>query len=618
MSLHYTVCPARVDAHVFEVTFTIGGRIEAGEALRFARWIPGSYLIRDFAKSVLRLDDAHGQPLLKTDSAGWQLPAADDALTLHLQVHARDASVRAAWLDRERGFFNGTSLFPYLPSRIDEPVTLDIQPPRHAEGADWTVATTLEAIEVDARGFGRYRAADFDELVDHPVEMGAMQHVHFQACGVPHEMVIAGGVPFDQARLRQDLTEICQAHIRFFGEPAPMPRYLFQTALVDVGYGGLEHRACTALMATREALPMPRLPGEQSIERSDEYLTFLGLCSHEYFHTWNVKRIKPARFIPYDFDRETPTRLLWFFEGITSYYDDLAMVRGGLIDRPGYLDLLAKILTRVQRGAGRHVQSVTASSRDAWTKFYKQDENAPNAIVSYYAKGALISLCLDAWMREASGGKRSLDDLMRDLWQRFCDTGDGLAEDEPERRVAALVGESVAERLSAVLEATGELPLVQALDTLGVSLSWRTRSGSDDAGTRAGERGAGRPWLGATLASAEGGVRLVQVANGGPAERAGLAPGDVVVGIGGYRVSKGTLDDWLARHAGQAQVAVHAFQRGRLVERSLAVEASPADTAVLRIVDERRADAWLAESRAESRAEFRAGARSDARVHPQA
>jgi len=602
MSLHYTVCPARADAHVFEITFTIGGRIAAGEPLRFARWIPGSYLIRDFAKSVLRLADGHGQPLTKIDSAGWLLPAADDGLTLRLQVHARDASVRAAWLDRERGFFNGTSLFPYLPARIHEPVTLDILPPAHAEGAHWTVATTLETVDVDARGFGRYRAADFDELVDHPVEMGAMQQVSFEACGVPHEMVIAGGVPFDETRLREDLKVICEAHLRFFGAPAPMPRYLFQTALVDVGYGGLEHRASTALMATREALPMPHRAigqaGADGIERSEDYVTFLGLCSHEYFHTWNVKRIKPARFIPYDFDREVPTRLLWFFEGITSYYDDLTMVRAGLITRDAYLELVAKTASRVRRGAGRLVQSVTDSSLDAWTKFYKQDENSPNAIVSYYAKGALMSLCLDGWIREASGGKRSLDDLMRDLWQRWRDTGEGLAEDEPERRVAALAGEAVAERLSALLDATGDLPLEQALNTLGVALSWRSRGGSGDVGGTAAAKAAGQPWFGAVLGAGDGGARLVQVFADGPAERAGLAPGDVVVAIGGYRVDKGTLDGWLARHDGRAEVDVHAFQRGRLVVRSLPVEPSPTDVAVLGIVDEARADAWLAVSEA--------------------
>jgi len=608
MSLHYTVSPARPDAHVFEVTLTIDGPVEDGERLRFARWIPGSYLIRDFARSVLRLDDAHGRPLVKTDSAGWHLPAAADGLTVHLQVHARDASVRAAWLDRERGFFNGTSLFPYLPARIDESVTLDILAPSHPDGERWSVATTLQAQDVDARGFGRYRAADFDELVDHPVEMGELQRVDFEACGVPHAMVISGGARFDHERLRDDLAMICTAHVRFFGEPAPMPRYLFQTALADSGHGGLEHRDATALMATREAMPMPAAAmgtagtadgatsGADGIERSEEYLTFLGLCSHEYFHTWNVKRIKPARFIPYAFEREVPTRLLWFFEGITSYYDDLAMVRAGLIDREHYLGLLAKTITRVQRGAGHDVQSVTASSEDAWTKFYKQDENAPNAIVSYYAKGALLSLCMDAWIREASDGTRSLDDLMRDLWQRWQATGAGLAEDEPERRIAEFAGEAVAQRLATLLDATGDLPLQEALATLGVGLDWRARGGSDDAGTAAGAKRAGRPWFGATLAPDGGGARLVQVFNGSPAERAGLAPNDVVVAVGGYRVDRTTLDGWLARHADLDTVSVHAFQRGRLVERSLPVEASAPDTAVLGTLDEARLSVWLSPS----------------------
>lgn len=606
MSLHYSVRPARPDAHLYEVMFVAVGALPAGELLCIARWIPGSYMLRNFAKSIVRLNAVvDGVPVVlqKRDTSSWILPAVVERLEVELDVHAHQASVRAAWLDRQRGFFNGTSLFPYLASRVSEAIALRIEAPTHDYAADWSMATTLDAIDVDARGFGEYRAADWDELVDHPVEMGNLDRAHFTACGVPHEMVFSGGALYDKERLEADLSTICEWHIQFFGEPAPVPRYLFQTALVESGYGGLEHRASTALMATRDSLPAPG-SGEN---RSDAYVTFLGLCSHEYFHTWNIKRIKPQRFQPYKLDRETPTRLLWFFEGVTSYYDDLALVRCGVIDRKRYLTLLAKTLTRVQRCAGRHMQSVTDSSMDAWTKFYLQDENAPNSIVSYYAKGALIALCIDAWLRESTKGRESLDTLMHLLWKRWQDTGDGLAEHEPEQCVAELSSQSVADRLSELLDTTGDLPLESALETLGVNLQWRRRrdpsdtgsastlvsDSSDDAAenTRPDERE--RPWLGALLAPAEGGLRLNQVMSDGSAERAGLAPGDVLIAIGGYRVSESTYNDILDRHAAFESIDVHVFRDGRLLEASLPIRAAPADTAQLSVDNAERIDDWL-------------------------
>jgi len=257
-------------------------------------------------------------------------------------------------LDRSHGFFNGTSVFLQLRGRDQEPVTVAIEAPTHPECQDWNVATAMQGIELDDNGFGLYRAENYDELIDHPVEMGAFERIEFLAGGVPHEIVLTGAGLCDHERLAADLKRICEYQIDFFGGTAPMERYLFLVMVVGSGYGGLEHRASTALLVTREHLPSP---GLEKIE--DRYLEFLGLCSHEYFHTWNVKRIKPARFVPYQLDAESPTRLLWFFEGVTSYYDDLFLVRCGLIDTKRYLNLLIKTLTRVHRGAGRHLQSVS-------------------------------------------------------------------------------------------------------------------------------------------------------------------------------------------------------------------------------------------------------------------
>ena len=625
MTIRYSVLPARPDAHEFAVRVHVPHADPDGQTIKLANWIPGSYTIRNFSRSVVSIDargrrrglsrdDAGSAPvaLEKIDKSTWRAPPGLDALELELVVHAHEASVRTAWLDRHRAFFNGTSLFPYFPGREGEPVRVTLERPTHAEGGLWRVATTLAPERVGPDGFGEYRAADFDELIDHPVEMGELESVAFEACGVPHEMVLAGGgARFDAELLASDLARVCEHHVRFFGEPAPMPRYLFQVALSESGYGGLEHRASTALVASRESLPLPgsgSRAGDSGPERDDAYVTFLGLCSHEYFHIWNVKRIRPARFEPYRLERESHTRLLWFFEGVTSYYDDLALARAGLIRPERYLDLLGRQISRVRRGAGARVQSVADSSFDAWHKFYAPDANAPNAIVSYYAKGALVSLCLDAWMREASGGEVSLDTLMRTLWGRWLEGGAGLGEDGPERLVEALVGPEVAARLARALDATDELPLEAALAGFGVELGWRRRTGiADDAGPPkgaaadgcAGDRHEGRdaddapPWLGARLVDGPAGAAFVHVFTDAPAERAGLAPGDTLVAVAGHRATAANVDALLRRHAGLDAVPVHAFRNGLLIETSLPLVPSPADTATLAIADRKALGRWL-------------------------
>lgn len=593
MTLNYEIRPARPDAHVYELVMLAKGAMPAGETLCMARWIPGSYMLRNFSKSILALEasvDGHVTELLKLDTSTWQLPAVHQRLEIRLQVHAHEASVRAAWLDRERGFFNGTSVFPYLPARRDEAVRVRLERPSHAEGSAWRVATTLDAVAVDDAGFGEYQAANWDELIDHPVEMGDFDQLDFTACGVTHEMVLAGGARFDRERLAADLAKICQYQLELFGEPAPVPRYVFQVALTESGYGGLEHRASTALMASRKSLPSPALDDPLT----DDYVGFLGLCSHEYFHTWNVKRLKPAVFEPYALSAESPTRLLWFFEGVTSYYDDLTLVRSGVISPEAYLKLLAKTLTRVQRGAGRHLQTVTDSSRDAWTKFYLQDENAPNAIVSYYAKGALIALCLDAWLREASEDQQSLDTFMRSLWSRWRETGAGLEEYEPEQRVADCAGSAVAARLNTALVTTEDLPLQDVLAHFGVELRWRCRrSGSDNGGLASDAVATAKPYLGASTRAVDGGLKLMQVMTGSPAEQAGLAPGDVLIAVNHYRVTESSLEDLLGRHIEDGEVSVHAFRDGVLRTSTLPIQTPPLDTAELSISDRQRAGKWL-------------------------
>ena len=387
-AIHYTIHPKDLAAHLLEVTLTVETPDPDGQLFALPAWIPGSYMIREFARNIVQIraeSDGRKIALRKLDKHTWQAAPCSHRLTLTYDVYAWDLSVRAAHLDQTHAFFNGTSVFLCVQGQENLPHVVDIRRPDDEACKAWRVATALPELKAKRYGFGTYIAENYDELIDHPVEMGAFELATFKAHGVPHDIVITGHVPnLDMARLTADLKKVCEAQIALF-EPktrrAPMTRYVFMALAVGEGYGGLEHRASTALICSRADLPVQ---GQKKM--GDGYRGFLGLCSHEYFHTWNVKRIKPAVFAPYDLRAEGYTSLLWLFEGFTSYYDDLMLVRSGVIDEAEYFKLVAKTVNGVLRGSGRTKQSVAESSFDAWTKYYRQDENSPNAIVSYSPK----------------------------------------------------------------------------------------------------------------------------------------------------------------------------------------------------------------------------------------
>ncbi|HEY1090788.1 MAG TPA: peptidase M61, partial [Burkholderiaceae bacterium] len=482
-------------AHLYRVTLSIK-RPAAQQAFSLPVWIPGSYKVREFSRHLQGLRARQGGreiALRQVAKNRWIADcSAADPLELDYAAYAFDASVREAWLDQDRGFFNGTSLC----LRVEE-----LEAQAHAIEFDalptgWQVATAMDAQD------GRYVAADYDELVDHPFELGTFWRGHFEAGGVPHEIVVSGALPvFDGARLLADAQRICAAQIAFWGE-LPFKRYLFLLNAVDEGNGGLEHRASTALIAARRDLP--RL-GQPASEVSDGHVRLLGLISHEYFHSWNVKRLRPAELARYDYERENHTELLWFFEGFTSYYDELFLLRAGLIDVPRYLKLLATTVNAVLAAPGRHVQSLAASSYEAWTKYYLPDENTPNAVVSYYAKGALVGLALDLSLRAAGSG---LDALMQALWRRS--SGGPIDEALIFSAVTELGGAALTEQLRAWVHGTEDLPLAELLAQQGVS--WK--ADKLPLAQRLGLR-----MQGDTL-------KIRTVLSGSPAAAAGLSAGD--------------------------------------------------------------------------------------------
>ncbi|QNA87786.1 M61 family metallopeptidase [Massilia sp. Dwa41.01b] len=569
-AIHYTIVPKDLAGHLFNVSVTVATPSADGQVFALPAWIPGSYMIREFARNIVRIRaEANGIPvaLAKLDKHSWQAAPAEGPLTLHYEVYAWDLSVRAAHLDQTHGFFNGTSVFLRVLGQEAVAHTVDIQRPADPAAKQWRVATAMKEAGAKRYGFGTYIAADYDELIDHPVEMGDFALSTFKAHGIPHDIVITGRVPnLDMARLQADLKAICEAQIAFF-EPstkrAPMDRYVFMTMAVGDGYGGLEHRASTALICARGDLPGSATV--QAGEPNEGYLKFLGLCSHEYFHTWNVKRIKPAAFAPYDLQAENYTPLLWLFEGFTSYYDDLMLVRAGIIGEPTYFKLLGKTVGSVLRGSGRTKQSVADSSFDAWSKYYRQDENSPNAIISYYTKGSLIALAFDLTIRAKTNGAKSLDDVMRALWERYGrDFYEGAGRGVTEQEVEALFDEVSGLKLRAMFDkyvrGTEDLPLAKLFAPLGVKL--------------VDERKKGKPSLDASIGRDPLGAKLTQVHEGGAAHQAGLSALDVIIAIDGLRVSGNppNVDALLARYRVGDKVVVHAFRRDELMAFDLTLQ----------------------------------------------
>jgi predicted metalloprotease with PDZ domain len=581
--IRYTVTPLDPRAHLFAVACTVPEPDPAGQVFRLPSWIRGSYLVRDFSRHVVSVRaHAAGRPVAveRTDKRTLRCAPAAGPLTLECTVHAYDESVRKAYLDERRGFFNGSSLFHAPAGRERQPVIVELRRP--PEGAPWRVATAMTPLEVDGDGFGTYGAADYEEALDHPFELGEFQTVDFAADGIPHRFVVSGRCEYDAARLGADASRICQAQRALFGGEPALARYLFLTRVTAAGYGGLEHRASSALICGRNDLPRPGAAG-----LSREYRAFLGLVSHEYFHLWNVKRITPEAFARSDLGAEAYTADLWHYEGVTSYYDDLMLLRAGVIDAPAYLDLLAEAATRLWRTPGRRAHSLADASFEAWLKYYQPDENTPNATVSYYVKGALVALCLDLHLRRH--GTTTLDDVMRELWRRHGRTGTPVPERGLERLAAELSGLELAPLFDAWLRSTAELPLAEALGAFGVCATLRPATGEADPGGRAA---AGRP-LGAHLGLRlrPGELAVAYVLSGSPAERAGLAGGDVLVALDGLRLAPA---QWQARVAALVpgrRYAVHYFRGDELLSASLTAEAPPADTWTLTLAENAPADA---------------------------
>lgn len=580
MTLRYTI-KANPAAGTYLVELEVNARDEL--LLRMPAWLPGSYMIRDMAAEVQSIEILCGskkQSIQKIDKSTWRAKLNEklQKVRIRYEVFAQDPSVRRAYLDDERGFITFSSLC-LLPVGFEAaPVEVDIRKPKNK--VNWKVASSLQTLDIDSDGFGLYSATDYDELIDSPVELGSWQSLKFKAYGVEHRIILSGKVPpFDKTRLINDVKRCTETVIAFFDPKthrAPFASYTFFLNLTESLYGGLEHRASTALAASFYDLP---IKGEQT---SSDYGRLLELFTHEYFHAWWVKRVKPSVFIPYDLTQESYTGLLWVFEGFTSYYDALLTARSGATDKNVYLKSLQNTLNRHLTSTAGKRQSLAESSFDAWIKYYKVRTNRSRAVTSYYDKGALVALALDACIRKKTAGKKSLDDVLRYAWQQFVNAqGDyaGLDEEVMSELILDATGVELTDELDRWVFGCEEPDYEKLLKTFGISskkISLETT----------------RRVLQAKLSGADT-LLVSQLDEGGRAEEGGLCVGDELVAIEGIRVRKANLEKLLKRYAGQSSVKIHVFRAGVLKECQLKFGSAQKSQTELKFSKSDKTRLWL-------------------------
>lgn len=537
-----------------EIKLLVNKPIEKGQTLSLPAWTPGSYCIRDYTKHIISIQatdrSMQKKVALKKINNNTYVCESAEKLEVHYVLYANDNSIRGCYCSFDRIFINGSAAFITLAGFESSPVQVTLN--KKNINSDYQVATQLKPIDAQQWGWGTYAANDFDELIDCPIAISELHITEFLVDKVPHFICMIGKVLGDTQKLTNDVAKICQAQANVFKDALPFESYLFILHLVDDNYGGLEHRNSSALIASRNSLPL------NDKERSKEYKSLLGLFSHEYFHAWHVKRIKPYNFINLDLNVPAYTTLLWVFEGFTAYYDDLALVRAGVITQAEYFVLLVNQIVRYTRLPGKHCQSLAESSFDAWTKYYFPNENSLNQGVSYYIKGSLVACLLDMQIRVQSQNQKSLDGVMRALWENFAKQGKGVSESDIEN----LLVESGIEKSflqQAVYECT-LLPIEDIFSQFGLQLDFALYSQIDAYYPEAPPLSSTQGVFGWLLKKSDFAVTVMSVLADSAAGQAGICAGDEVVAIDGFKTTQRSYDVLLKRLKSGQTVVVTLFR----------------------------------------------------------
>lgn len=549
--IQYAIAFPEPHTHLYHVTLTIETPAPTLD-LHLPVWTPGSYMVRDYARHVERFaasTGGHDCTWEKTDKSTWCVTCTTpETLIITYQVYAFDLTVRTSHLDATHAYFNPATLCMYTPALMHTPHRMTIQAPDA-----WQVTTGL-ARATD----GAFVAQDYDELVDSPFEIGTHRLFTFTVHDIPHEIALWGTGNEDPARIVRDTERVVETAATMFGG-LPYTRYVFLLHLVDGAYGGLEHRNSVTNIVDR-----------WSFRSARGYERFIALMSHEFFHVWNVKRIRPQPLGPFDYQRENYTRELWAMEGMTSYYDNLILLRAGLTTREHYLEWLADDILKQEALPGRSIQNLETSSFDAWIKYYRQDENSANSSVSYYLKGSLVALLLDLGIRAQTAGTYSLDDVLRRLYAQVTTTNAGYDESSAIRQIVEQITEHDWGAFFAdYVRGTAELDYRSALASVGLGMAWgHARTSAEGAPA----------WHGLTLRGEYGHSKVLAVRRDGPGIAAGIYAGDEIIAIDGTRADEYRLNERVAERRPGDTVVLSVFRRDMLLHIPLTLAVAPPDT----------------------------------------
>lgn len=598
-SIHYNISLISASQHLLHVSMTIEIDPCKNISLCLPAWIPGSYMVRDFARNLHALsahepeNEQHILSVQQLDKQSWLISSHDEKplekLEINYQIYAFDLSVRSAYINHEYAFFNGTSVFLYVKGAQNTEHTLSIDTNSFTElgKADNSgIATAMPRLSEQHSSIQSYRSANYYELIDHPFLLGQFNKHSFNVNGTHFHLVFTGQHNFDMARLESDLRPIIEHHLNLFGE-IPCQDYWFITLICDGGFGGLEHIASTVLQYNRFDIPML---GDET-KMSAGYQQFLSLCSHELFHTWHVKQIKPEVMHNVDLSQEVYTPQLWIYEGFTSLYDDLSLARAGVISAQDYVQILNEVFTRLLKNTGRHKQSVSQSSFEAWSKFYKQDAGSVNHIVSYYNKGAVVALCLDISIRQQSNQQYSLDNVMQLLWQQYGKPQVGT----PDNVIAQLCKDELGLNLDTFLhmatQTSMDLPFQTLLQSIGLNMQIRPSQSMLDKG---GEKTlVNKVDIGANYTVTDKVIKITSVFDARAASKAGLILNDAIVAVNYWQCDEAKLIRILNQCAIGDIIPLHVLRDGKLLTLNFEIAPAVNDTCCISIENESLFLKWL-------------------------
>ena len=536
--------------HLLHVELTIADGSHIAHGIDHARfidlklpvWTPGSYLVREYAKHLQNFEaiDGAGNSLTweKITKSHWRVnynssqnnsSQNNSSITIRYRIFCNELTVRTNHIDNTHAFFTGAAVFMYVPEHQDQPYQVEITVPKE----NWKIATPLPIVGNNPHIF---YAKDFDTLVDSPFEIGLHDRYEFTVQDKPHSFVVWGQHNADMQRIVKDTIAIVSVEADMFGG-LPYDRYDFMVHASN-GFGGLEHKNCCVLLYNR-----------LGFRKEESYLQFINLVAHEFFHTWNVKRIRPKALEVFDYDHENYTSSLWFSEGTTSYYDQIFPLRAHIYDTKHYLKLVNKAITRLQTTFGRNVQSLYESSFDTWIKLYRPDANTHNNQISYYLKGELVSMLLDLLIRHKTNNLRSLDRVMQIMWERFGKKEIGFSEIELHEVIETVAGVDLSSFWNDYLYGTKELDYNYYLEPFGLEL----RTARQDI-----------PFVGMILKSKNGIAEVEKVEFGSPAQKAGISTGDMLLAIAGIRVTAENFGDRLRDFSAGEAIACTIFQHDLL------------------------------------------------------